>query len=146
MARAGRLYALAGGAGKGSAGIHHRQLRRWIAGWVSTFAADVRNYPKTAWETLTKVGGVAMGAGSARGPYRDGWLSDPTRLFQGAHRRRQDAAGGRRAGRRLNRQTGFTLWITPTRAIYQQTKDALWSREHPYRQMLERAAVVRSRC
>ena len=41
---------------------------------------------------------------------------------------------------RLNRQTGLTLWITPTRAIYEQTKSALRNREHPYRQMLERAS------
>ena len=41
---------------------------------------------------------------------------------------------------RLNRHTGLTLWITPTRAIYQQTWDALRNREHPYRQMLERAS------
>ena len=41
---------------------------------------------------------------------------------------------------RLHRQTGLTLWITPTRAIYDQTKAALKSREHPYRQMLERAS------
>ncbi len=41
---------------------------------------------------------------------------------------------------RLNRQTGLTLWITPTRAIYEQTKAALKSREHPYRHMLERAS------
>ena len=41
---------------------------------------------------------------------------------------------------RLNRQTGLTLWITPTRAIYEQTKAALKNKEHPYRQMLERAS------
>ena len=41
---------------------------------------------------------------------------------------------------RLNRQTGLTLWITPTNAIYEQTKAALKNREHTYRQMLERAS------
>ena len=41
---------------------------------------------------------------------------------------------------RLNRQTGLTLWITPTRAIYEQTKAALRNREHPYRQMLQQAS------
>ena len=35
--------------------------------------------------------------------------------------------------------TGLLLWIVPSRAIYQQTKVSLWNREHPYRQMLERA-------
>ena len=40
----------------------------------------------------------------------------------------------------LSRQTGLTLWITPTRAIYEQTKAALRNREHFYRHMLERAS------
>ena len=44
---------------------------------------------------------------------------------------------------RLNRQTGLTLWIVPSKAIYNQTKAALWNREHPYRQMLERASAGR---
>ena len=42
---------------------------------------------------------------------------------------------------RLNRQTGLTLWVVPSKAIYDQTKAALWNREHPYRQMLERASA-----
>ena len=41
---------------------------------------------------------------------------------------------------RLHRQTGLTLWITPTRAIFEQTKATLKNREHAYRQMLERAS------
>ena len=41
---------------------------------------------------------------------------------------------------RLDRQTGLTLWITPSRAIYEQTKTALRNKEHPYRQMLDRAS------
>lgn len=41
---------------------------------------------------------------------------------------------------RMNRPTGLTLWITPTRTIYEQTKTALKNREHPYREMLERAS------
>ena len=40
----------------------------------------------------------------------------------------------------MNRQNGLTLWIVPTKAIYQQTKKALWNKEHPYRDMLERAS------
>ena len=38
----------------------------------------------------------------------------------------------------LKRDTGFVLWIVPTRAIYEQTIIAFRTREHPYRQMLER--------
>ena len=47
---------------------------------------------------------------------------------------------GAAALERLGRQTGFVLWIVPTRAIYEQTKTALCTREHPCRQFLERAS------
>ncbi|QIF06190.1 DEAD/DEAH box helicase family protein [Roseimicrobium sp. ORNL1] len=40
----------------------------------------------------------------------------------------------------FGRQTGFLLWIVPSDAIYRQTWKALANREHPYRQMLERAS------
>lgn len=40
----------------------------------------------------------------------------------------------------FRRQTGLVLWIVPTVQIYRQTWKALASREHPYRQMLERAS------
>ena len=39
---------------------------------------------------------------------------------------------------RIKQDTGFVLWIVPTRAIYEQTIKAFRTREHPYRQMLER--------
>ena len=39
---------------------------------------------------------------------------------------------------RIKQDTGFVLWIVPTRAIYEQTLKAFKTREHPYRQMLER--------
>lgn len=40
----------------------------------------------------------------------------------------------------LRRQTGFVLWVVPSDAIYKQTWKQLANREHPYRQMLERAS------
>ena len=39
--------------------------------------------------------------------------------------------------KRIKQETGFVLWIVPTRAIYEQTINAFKTREHPYRQMLE---------
>ena len=39
---------------------------------------------------------------------------------------------------RIKQDTGFVLWIVPTRAIYEQTLRSFRTREHPYRQMLER--------
>jgi type III restriction enzyme len=40
----------------------------------------------------------------------------------------------------LKRQTGLVLWVVPSEAIYRQTWKHLANREHPYRQMLERAS------
>lgn len=40
----------------------------------------------------------------------------------------------------FKRQTGFVLWVVPSDAIYRQTWKHLANREHPYRQMLERAS------
>lgn len=40
----------------------------------------------------------------------------------------------------LKRQTGFILWVVPSEAIYRQTWKQLANREHPYRQLLERAS------
>ncbi len=37
-------------------------------------------------------------------------------------------------------QTGLVLWVVPSDAIYAQTWRTLANREHPYRQMLERAS------
>ncbi len=46
-------------------------------------------------------------------------------------------------GRYLNKNTGFVLWIVPNEAIYSQTLRHLTDRQHPYRQMLDRAAAGR---
>jgi len=40
----------------------------------------------------------------------------------------------------FKKQTGLILWIVPSDAIYSQTWKAFANREHPYRQMLERAS------
>lgn len=45
----------------------------------------------------------------------------------------------------FRQQTGFVLWIVPSDAIYRQTWKNLANREHPYRQMLERASGGRVR-
>ena len=98
--------------------------------------ADLHNYPKTAWQQLAQSGGVA----DSNVPYieRTDEAGRPIphicfKVPTGGGKTLLAAA----ALQRLNRQTGLTLWVTPTRAIYQQTKAALRSREHPYRQILE---------
>ena len=47
---------------------------------------------------------------------------------------------GVEAVRHLKLGTGFVLWLVPTKAIYTQTWDAFRNKEHPYRQILERAS------
>ena len=101
--------------------------------------SDVRNYPKTAWGKLAAAGEVA---GSA-GPYVE---RTATAGFPIPHICFKVPTGGGKtllgaaALERLNQPTGLVLWMVPSNAIYRQTKAALWNREHPYRQMLERAS------
>ena len=102
----------------------------------------IRNYPGMAWGKLSESGGVAHTSrryvertDGAKRPIPHICFKVPT-------------GGGKTllaasALERLNRQTGLTLWVVPTKAIYAQTKAALWNREHPYRQTLERASAGR---
>ena len=46
-------------------------------------------------------------------------------------------------GKYLGVNTGLVLWVVPNEAIYTQTKRQLSDRDHPYRQMLDRAAAGR---
>ena len=111
-----------------------RQVRPDIA-----IPDDLRNYPKTAWQQLAQAGAVA----DEKTPYVDR-TDDAGRPIP--HVCFKVPTGGGKtllaaaSLQRLHRQTGLTLWIVPTRAIYQQTSIALRNREHPYRQMLEMAS------
>ena len=100
---------------------------------------DIQNYPKAAWTALTQAGGVADGAGVYVSRTDEAGRPIPHVCFK------VPTGGGKTllaaaALERLNRPNGLVLWITPTKAIYAQTKAALRDREHPYRQMLERAS------
>ena len=105
---------------------------------------DLRNYPKTAWERLVEAGNVAPTAGDYASRTDEAGRPVPHVCFK------VPTGGGKTllaaaVLERLGRQTGLTLWVTPTRAIYEQTRAALKDREHPYRQMLERASGGRVR-
>lgn len=100
---------------------------------------EVRHYPQRAWRKFVESGDIAKSAG------------DYVKRTDGANRPiphvcfKVPTGGGKTllaasVLERLNRPTGFTLWIVPTRSIYEQTKIALKDREHPYRQTLERAS------
>ena len=52
---------------------------------------------------------------------------------------------GAEALRCLKQDTGFVLWIVPTKAIYEQTIRAFRTREHPCRQILENISGGRAR-
>ncbi len=100
---------------------------------------ELRDWPRAAWKELARAGGVAAAAGDhvsrtdeAGRPIPHVCLKLPT----GGGKTLLAAA----ALERLDRQTGLTLWIVPTRAIYEQTWATLRNREHPYRQMLERTS------
>ena len=100
---------------------------------------DLRDYPRTAWRELAQSGGVADTAGDYVSRTDGAGRPIPHICFK------VPTGGGKTllaaaSLQRLNRQTGLTLWVTPTRAIYEQTKSALKNREHPYRQMLEMAS------
>ncbi len=107
---------------------------------VAEIPNELRNYPQKTWQNLKQSNGVAPTAGDyvprtdeAKRPIPHVCFKVPT-------------GGGKTllaasALERLHRQRGLTLWIVPTKAIYAQTKKALWDKEHPYRKMLERASA-----
>ena len=107
---------------------------------VAEIPAELRNYPEKAWQNLKQNGDVAPTAGDYVTRTDDAQRPIPHVCFK------VPTGGGKTllaasALERLHRQRGLTLWIVPTRAIYTQTKKALWDKEHPYRKMLERASA-----
>ena len=97
------------------------------------------DYPRQAWAALAASGGVAHPHLPYISRTDDAGRPIPHLCFK------VPTGGGKTllaaaALERLHQQTGLVLWITPTRAIYEQTKAALRNREHPYRQMLERGS------
>ena len=100
---------------------------------------DIRNYPKKAWEKLAKNGDVAVTAGEYVDRKDGADRPIPHICFK------VPTGGGKTllaasALERLHRQRGLTLWVVPTQAIFDQTKAALWNKEHSYRKVLERAS------
>ncbi len=97
---------------------------------------EVRNYPKSAWTKLAQVGEVAHGSR----PYVDRTAAAG---FPIPHVCFKVPTGGGKtllgaaALKCLNWNSGLVLWMVPSNAIYRQTKENLWDKQHPYRQMLE---------
>ncbi len=106
---------------------------------------ELQNYPLSAWKTL-KNRNVLPAVQE-----RDGAREVPDYISRAAasgepipHVCLKVPTGGGKtllgvaALERIKQDTGFVLWVVPTRAIYEQTLKAFRTREHPYRQMLER--------
>ena len=115
-----------------------------LQGIGAEIPADIRNYPKSAWQKLSDVGEVAYSSrphvdrtAAAGFPIPHICLKVPT----GGGKTLLAAA----ALERLDQNSGLVLWMVPSNAIYRQTKEKLWDRQHPYRQILERASGGRVR-
>ncbi len=111
---------------------------------IDDIPEQFKNYPSAAWEILKKQGVLP-------GIQQDGNTKIPLYISRTAtsgepipHVCLKVPTGGGKtllgvaALERIKRDTGFVLWIVPTKAIYEQTIKAFRTREHPYRQMLER--------
>lgn len=99
----------------------------------------VYNYPQKAWKNLAASGDVAY-PDVEHNVRRDGLRRSIPHVCM-----KIPTGGGKTllaasCLERIHQQTGLVLWLTPTKAIYNQTKKALWNKEHPYRQTLERAS------
>ena len=105
---------------------------------------ELQNHPQTAWGALKKQGVLPAIT-------QDGEAEVPQHISRTAangdaipHVCLKVPTGGGKtllgvaALERLNPATGCVLWIVPSKAIYEQTIKAFRTREHPYRQMLER--------
>ena len=103
---------------------------------------ELRNYPKTAWKKLKESGSLTPTAGEYVDRTDDANRPIPHSCFK------VPTGGGKTllaaaALERLPWQRGLVLWIVPSKAIYAQTKAALWDKQHPYRKMLNRASAGR---
>ena len=109
----------------------------------------VLDFPAKAWERMQEQGKLPLARlAYTYSPRTDGvGRSVPNICFKvptgGGKTLLATAAVQRIFGRYLSSNTGFVLWIVPNEAIYSQTKKQLTNREHPYRQMLDKAAAGR---
>ena len=101
---------------------------------------DIRNYPKKAWEELADVGNVAYPGVEYHTRKDSVGRSIPHVCLKIPTGGGKTFLAASCLGRLKNYSRGLVLWLTPTKAIYNQTKKALWNKEHPYRQTLDWAS------
>jgi len=108
---------------------------------------DTKNYPRMAWKALADSGYLPSVHSAEDGLVIPEYVSRTA--ASGApipHTCMKVPTGGGKtllcvaALERIKQDTGFVLWMVPTKAIFEQTWKAFADREHPYRQMLENAS------
>jgi len=109
----------------------------------------IPDFPRQAWNEMRNQGRLPLSRRSHAYTSRKDGMDDevpsvclkiPTgggKTLLGAY------AISRILGKYLESNRGFVLWIVPNEAIYAQTKRQLTNREHPIRQILDRAAAGR---
>jgi len=111
----------------------------------------VPDFAEAAWKALKDTGHLPkVRAAVPFSPRRDGvGRSVPSVCFKiptgGGKTLLAAAAVSQIQSRWLRRNTGFVLWIVPNESIYSQTIKALRDREHPYRQILDRASAGKTK-
>ena len=126
--------------------VKSEEVARALAGIWDDVPLTVRDFPAEAWENLRANGYLPDTVQLRDTPYHNrttdsgeplphACLKIPT----GGGKTLMGAVAVERILANRVEQTGLVLWIVPTRAIYAQTRAALWNREHPYRQKLDLA-------
>lgn len=121
-----------------------REFAELLAGREMDVPDEIKNHPGAAWRALREKGllpSVQQDGASEIPDYvsRTGEDDEPI-----PHVCLKVPTGGGKtllavtALERIKRGTGFVLWVVPTKAIFEQTDKAFRTREHPYRQILER--------
>ncbi|MBM3496906.1 MAG: type III restriction endonuclease subunit R, partial [Armatimonadetes bacterium] len=108
---------------------------------------DVPEFPRKAWEALNARGALPPPRRTL--PYSSRRTGDghdvPNATLKvptgGGKTLLAAACVSRILARYLQANTGVVLWIVPNEAIFAQTRKQLSDRDHPYRQMLDRAAA-----
>ena len=109
----------------------------------------VPDFTEESWKTLKTIGKLPKSrAGVPFSPRTDGaGRSVPSVTLKiptgGGKTLLAAQAVSRIMSKWLRANHGFVLWIAPNESIYTQTHKALNNREHPYRQILDRAAAGR---
>lgn len=109
------------------------------------------DYPKAAWEAMQKAGKLPLVRQNIPfSPRTDGvGRAVPSVCFKiptgGGKTILAANAVSRIQSRWLQRNHGFVLWIVPNESIYTQTLKALRDRQHPYRQILDRASAGKTK-